>query len=62
MIKSPCKDCENRNPGCHVKCEKYQGYREKISEEHEKAYAQGAANTYQAYINNKLRKIYRRRK
>ena len=25
-VKSPCKDCPNRQIGCHSKCEKYQEY------------------------------------
>lgn len=25
-VKAPCKDCEDREPGCHSKCEKYIEY------------------------------------
>lgn len=27
--KAPCLNCEDRNPGCHSRCEKYISYREK---------------------------------
>ena len=28
--QSPCKDCEDREVGCHGKCEKYQRFHEDI--------------------------------
>lgn len=28
---SPCKDCENRNPGCHDRCEKYADWKERLN-------------------------------
>ena len=27
--KSPCYACEDRKPGCHDKCDKYQDFKEK---------------------------------
>lgn len=27
--KAPCLKCENRNPGCHSRCEKYIDYKKK---------------------------------
>lgn len=29
---APCKDCKNRNPGCHDKCEKYLVWKMKLNE------------------------------
>lgn len=26
--KAPCLNCEDRNPGCHSRCEKYISYKE----------------------------------
>lgn len=26
MLNAPCKDCDNRNIGCHGHCKKYQDY------------------------------------
>ena len=26
MLNAPCKDCDNRNIGCHGQCKKYQDY------------------------------------
>lgn len=44
-IKAPCKDCQNRQVGCHSKCQGYLEYQAKNKaintkrlEEHEKAY------------------------
>lgn len=28
----PCKGCEDRDPGCHDKCERFQQWREKRNE------------------------------
>lgn len=33
----PCRDCENRVPGCHSKCEQYQEYQKKCKESRNKA-------------------------
>ena len=40
MIKfSPCKDCIDRELGCHVVCEKYKKFRKEYEEEKEKILA-----------------------
>lgn len=41
----PCKDCEDRELGCHSKCKKYQEYTEKMKEIH-KAKDDWYNNTY----------------
>lgn len=33
MIKGPCQECKDRNPGCHDKCERYLSYRQEIEKE-----------------------------
>lgn len=33
MVTAPCKDCPDRQLGCHGTCEKYQEYRRKRDEE-----------------------------
>ena len=30
VIYPPCKDCENRKPNCHGKCEDYKAYKEEV--------------------------------
>lgn len=34
-VTSPCKDCTNRAPSCHSKCEKYQAFRRELTEKNE---------------------------
>lgn len=36
MTTTPCKDCENRQFGCHGKCEKYAAFRAKKEQEAKK--------------------------
>ena len=31
-MKVPCKDCENREVGCHSKCEEYIEWKEELAE------------------------------
>ena len=31
----PCKDCQDRNPGCHDRCEKFREWRAKIDSRNE---------------------------
>lgn len=33
--EAPCKDCQDRKPGCHSKCEKYASYKEKRKKEND---------------------------
>ena len=35
MAVAPCKDCPDRQMGCHGQCEKYQTYRALQTEENE---------------------------
>lgn len=29
-VLSPCKDCREREPHCHSKCDKYKAYKDKL--------------------------------
>lgn len=53
-MNAPCKDCKDRNPGCHDKCDKYLEYkksRDELSEMRQKAledyYATAKKRKYQ---------------
>lgn len=39
----PCKDCPDRAPGCHGKCEKYKAFAEWNAENREKRHLGGIA-------------------
>lgn len=30
MLKVPCKDCQDRYPACHDKCERYISFRKEL--------------------------------
>ncbi len=36
MMKNPCKDCPDRYPGCHAKCERYKSWKKEWDELKEK--------------------------
>ena len=36
MMKNPCKDCPDRYPGCHSKCERYKSWKKEWDELKEK--------------------------
>ena len=65
-LSPPCKDCEQRRPGCHAVCELYKAWSEKRTAEIHKAMAakyagadallsEGAARTRHRYHRNKRR-------
>jgi hypothetical protein len=45
---APCKDCQEREPGCHDRCEKYQEFRKTRREFNQKMGELGIYNTYVA--------------
>lgn len=56
-MNAPCKDCPNRQIGCHSKCEKYQEYARICEEQRQKRLKDNAE------LGTKLegiRKAYRR--
>ena len=38
MIITPCKDCQNRKPYCHGKCEDYKKWREDLEKRYQERY------------------------
>lgn len=50
MMKNPCKDCPDRYPGCHAKCEKYKAWKKEWDEIKEKE-----------RIYNDMQRIFRRK-
>ena len=57
-MKAPCKDCEDRELGCHEKCDRYLAYRQEIEERKPNGYADYDYNRYVGGI--KARIIARR--
>ena len=56
-MEPPCKDCENRSPGCHGRCETYLAYaeeRRKISD------ARKQEAVYLDYVTDNAAKINKR--
>lgn len=49
-MQAPCKNCEDRNVGCHSKCEKYLAYAEYQKGVRQRRFAAGQIDT--AIINN----------
>ena len=40
MIQAPCKDCSDREIGCHSSCRRYIDFQSLNNKEHEEAYKQ----------------------
>ena len=55
-----CKDCENRFPGCHDRCEKYQ--REKAEHEQRKEQERQARKIKQGLYEQRAKAVARARK
>lgn len=36
VMRTPCKDCEDREIGCHGKCDKYRDYHSRILDDRRK--------------------------
>lgn len=53
IVRSPCKDCPDRQLGCHSTCKKYLTYKEICETIREEKYNQ-------AELENSLRKIHRK--
>ena len=58
-MTAPCKNCTDRQMGCHGKCERYKAYREVMDEAARKRYAAGEAEGLE--IEGKLRIMKTRR-
>lgn len=60
---TPCKDCNDRDVGCHGKCEKYKAFQERLREDRKKrveAYA--PEQMHENYSRNLHQKIQRRQR
>lgn len=54
MINSPCKDCEEREIGCHSVCEKYQDYFKRNEERKQRIRdSKKALTDYRGYVNSR---------
>lgn len=58
MNKAPCKDCPDRQVGCHSTCEKYLTFRKERNELNESIYKQREKEyaEYQRYVQSLKRK------
>ena len=54
---APCKDCQEREPGCHDRCEKYQEFQKKNAAERDRRYRE---NEVDRYIGEKYDKAARK--
>lgn len=43
----PCKDCEEREIGCHGHCKRYKAFRAELDRLHKKEKEERSANRYQ---------------
>lgn len=60
---APCKDCQDREPGCHGKCEKYKEFREALDKENAKRKEEICIDaTIDRLLFNRLKKYRRERK
>lgn len=59
VMTAPCKNCTDRQMGCHGQCERYKAYREVMDEAGRKRYAAGEAEGLE--IEGKLRIMKTRR-
>lgn len=63
---NPCKDCEEREVGCHGKCEKYQAYRSDLDQVKQVIRTQketeAVADGYVVEMRRKLRRLYATKK
>lgn len=63
---SPCKECEEREVGCHGRCEKYQAYRSELDKVtqviREQKEAEAVTDGYVVTMRQKLRRVYARKK
>lgn len=60
MIKAPCKDCVNRQLGCHATCQLYIKWKE-LHEWEVKQMRKSDADIYY-YLRNHSRRVYNRRR
>lgn len=52
---APCKDCQERESGCHDRCEKYQAFKTERRELNLKMHELSSYNAYVTYRKAKIR-------
>ena len=58
-MKAPCKECEYREVTCHIKCQAYLTYKQKMESQKENTIKR---NDVLAYIGDNVRKVKTRMK
>lgn len=54
----PCKDCDDRNVGCHSVCEKYKAWRKAKDKQYKEELAKNRCEIeYEHYVKSRQRKI-----
>ena len=62
LMETPCKDCEDREIGCHGKCEKYKEHQERCKEDRGKRFeAYAPAHLVDKYVIDGCNRRKRRR-
>ena len=63
IMETPCKDCDDREVGCHGKCAKYNEHRERCAEDRKKRFDSYAPEhqVENYYIDGCYRRKMRRR-
>ena len=56
MILAPCKDCENREIGCHSRCVAYIKYKKELNDTKKSIIE---CQDYETYKNGKIKKMQR---
>lgn len=63
---NPCKDCEDREVGCHGRCEMYQAYRSELDQVKQVIRTQketeAVTDGYVVEMRRKLRRLYATKK
>lgn len=62
MPKAPCKDCPDRQVGCHSTCEKYIEFKKEADEQRLKRIEQGNINQYMREASERRYKHLKNRK
>lgn len=61
MSEVPCNGCEERQVGCHAKCQKYMEYRENRIQNHRKVVSEKIkVSTNRQYMFDQMRKNKKR--
>lgn len=59
-MQAPCKNCENRHPNCHSKCDPYQAYVQENRKRNEKRLIE--TQVVNTIIDHKTKMYFRRQR